>query len=48
MLKILPKSKDAFIALQAIGLLTGRDYSTVLPDIEKLIENMGKPGSTLI
>lgn len=42
MLKILPKSKGAFIALQATGTLTGEDYDAVLPDIEKLIEKHGK------
>ncbi|MBC8445374.1 MAG: STAS/SEC14 domain-containing protein [Rhodospirillaceae bacterium] len=42
MLKILPKSKDAFIALQATGTLTGEDYDAVLPDIEKLIKKHGK------
>ncbi len=42
MLKILPKSKDAFIAIQASGTLTGEDYDAVLPDIEKIIEKHGK------
>ncbi len=42
MLKILPKSKDAFIAIQATGILTGEDYDAVLPDIEKIIEKHGK------
>jgi hypothetical protein len=48
MLKILAKSKDPFIALQAVRLLIGKDYDSVLPGIEKFIENMAKPSSTLI
>jgi len=42
MLKILPSSKEAFIAIQATGTLTSEDYDAVLPDIEKVIEKHGK------
>lgn len=42
MLKILPKSKDDFIAIQATGTLSGEDYDAVLPDIEKIIDKHGK------
>ena len=42
MLRLLPKSKNDFIAIQATGTLTGDDYDAVLPDIEKIIEKHGK------
>lgn len=42
MLKILPSSKDAFIAIQATGTLSSEDYDAVLPDIEKTIQKHGK------